>query len=183
MLREKVKSEFFVPVVGDGAISTSKWGEGRLIPVVIVDVSNNFELRNLIDVHQHTPPGDVETTWARKRFDDKYIFLKMEFFRPVSTTIYLPFRLSGYADLVGGIIKSRAMYLQPHESGRSVSDGVNNPKILVEVAAVFEQWVDVYRKTMVKRYRALKHSKKDALNLADEHMKRAGEIWDVHVRR
>lgn len=182
MQKEKVSSDLIIPVVGDGAISTSMWGEGRLIPVVIADTSKHIDIQNLINVHQYSAPGDVQTTWAFKRFDDKHIFLKLEFFRPVNTIAYIPFRLEKYASLVSGVMISRAMYLQPFESGSSVSEGVNNPKILIEVSAVLESWEDVHKKTFIKKYRDLKYSKKEASALAVEHIRRMTEVWTVHAK-
>lgn len=182
MQREKVSSDLFMPVVGDGAISTSMWGEGRLIPVVIVDSSKNIDIQNLISIHQYTPPGDVNSTWALRRFDSKHIFLKLEFLRPVSTVVYIPFRLEKYSSLVSGIMVSRAMYLQPFESGDSVVKGINKPKILIEVSAEFEGWRKLQRKTLINKYKKLKYPKKESCTMADEHISRMRELWSVHAR-
>jgi hypothetical protein len=159
------------------------WGEGRLIPVVIVDASQNTDVQNLISLHQYTPPGDVNSTWAFRRFDSKYIFLKLEFLRPVNTTIYIPFGLEKYASLVSGVMISRAMYLQPFGSGSSVAEGINKPKILIEVSAEFEGWGGIQKKTLINKYKKLKYTKKEASAMADEHISRMTEIWTVHARQ
>jgi len=182
MQKEHVHANLFLPVTGDGAISTALWGEGRLIPVVIVDTSGNIDIQNLINVHQHTPPGDVVSTWALRRFDSDNIYLKLEFSRPVSTTTYIPFSLEKYASLVSGIIISRAMYLQPSDSGSCVSEGINKPKILIEISAVLEGWEKLQKKSLIKKYRHLKHPKNEAIAMADEHIKRMTELWTAHTR-
>ena len=58
------KFQGLVQVVGDAAIAASPFVEGRLVPLVIVDTSGRPDLEELVRVHKHLPPGDVETQWG-----------------------------------------------------------------------------------------------------------------------
>ena len=46
-----------VPIVAEGAISSTTLGDGRLIPVLILDTSNRPDIDEFVRVHQHLPAG------------------------------------------------------------------------------------------------------------------------------
>lgn len=53
-----------VPIVGDGAIANPDLGDGRIVPVLIVDCEGFSALEDLISLHQGLPPGDVVSMWG-----------------------------------------------------------------------------------------------------------------------
>lgn len=158
--------------------------DGRIIPVLILDCSAHQELYELILLHEHTPPGDATLTWGRKRFDKKHVFLKIEFSRPLVTRVMLSFTLERQAALVDGIINSRGVYLQPLQSGRRVTEGLDKPKIIVEVpsSATFPEWPKLHRDTIVRTYRSQGAPRTVADALADQHLARLKEIWSKRQR-
>lgn len=133
MKNKAIREDILVPIVGDGAIATHATAEGRTIPVLILDCDRHKEFLNLIYLHENSLPGDVICTWCIKRFDSQTIFLMLEFERPSMVRIMFHFDLARQALLADGIVQSRGVYLQPKESGQRVSEGINQPKILVEV--------------------------------------------------
>ena len=48
-----------VPILADAAIATEKIGNGKLIPVLILDTSERPDVAELIRIHAHLPQGDV----------------------------------------------------------------------------------------------------------------------------
>src|ERR1700730_420478 len=52
-------------IVADGAIAHSGVGEGRLIPLVILDTSSRPDLEEYIRVHQYAGAGDVKCQWGQ----------------------------------------------------------------------------------------------------------------------
>lgn len=182
---ERVNARNIVPIVGDGAIAHPGWGDGRLIPVLVIDCTEHPQLYDLILV-PHTPPGDVAATWFRLMFDKKHVFLEFDFERPVKTSATFRFRLDKQAGLVDGIMRARGVYLQPLQSGRRVTEGLDKPKILVEVAgsATFPgDWMTLYRSVIVKRYRQPGAPRREALRLAEAHLKTAAELWAKRMRK
>lgn len=173
--RTKLK---LVPIVGEGAISDPDWGNGRLIPVLILDCSVHQPLEDLILVHQDTPPGDVTTTWSRKLLNKNEVFLNFEFSRPVETKATVAFDLSSHGGLIDCIINVRGVYLQPLTSGPKVSEGLGKPKILVEVppTSTFPGWNDLYTDSIEKFYRKRGLSKAQAQLAAKDHIARLREI-------
>lgn len=183
MKKEKVSRSEFVPIVGDGGIACSDVGEGRFIPVLILDCANKKDLYDLILIHGNTPPGDVTTTWALRRFDKKHIYLKLEFARPAVVVAYISFTLEKYAGLVEGIMKSRAVYLQPQQSGSKVIEGIDKPKIVVEVTSKLDKWPSIYCDAVETKYRKAGHGRKQAKVLAREYMSRSSELWSRRMHR
>lgn len=171
-----------VQIVSDGAIATGPIGEGRLIPVVVVDCGEHRPLVELVQLHEHTPPGDVSSLWAKKLFDKKHIFLRLEFQRPVVTDVTLQFSLEKHLALVDGIMKSRGLYLQPSEFASRVSRGMEKPKILVEVPSTFPAWDALQLELVAKQFRRNGASRKDAKVLAREHIQSMSEIWARRMR-
>jgi hypothetical protein len=184
MLRGKLDTSRIVPVVGDGGIAHPGIGDGRLIPVLIVDCAKHPDLYELIRLHETTPPGDAHSTWGREYFDKKNVYLAFEFERPVATTAVFRFSLDKQSGIVDGIIHARGVYLQPLQSGSRVFDGMNSPKILVEVpaSATFDEWPALHRATVVRKYRADGAPKAVAKALAEAHLQRLSELWSGRQR-
>jgi hypothetical protein len=184
MPRGKIDESAIVPIVGDGAIGHPAIADGRIIPVLIVDCAKHQALYELILLHESTPPGDATLVWGRQIFNKKHVYLTVEFSRPLPIKIVLRFTLTKHAGLVDGIIQSRGVYLQPLQSGRKVLEGVDKPKILVEVpsSATFSEWKELHHASVVRNYRKDGAPKSIAKALADEHLERLSEIWGRRQR-
>lgn len=170
-------------VHSDGALAHPDIGDGRIIPVAIIDCKNDKKLYELILLHEHTPPGDVCVTWARDLMDSKHVYLKLEFELPMKHVARIRFALSKHTTIVDGAIRSRGLYLQPMESGTKVIDGLAEPKILIEIpsSATFPDWPKIHRKVILKEYREQGASQAEAKELAEQHLERLAEIWKRRV--
>lgn len=184
MQRGQLDMSIVVPIAGDGAIGHPDVADGRIIPVLIVDCSNHNNLYEFILLQESTPPGDVSVTWGRERFNKRAVYLTIAFHRPIATKAVFRFAIPAQAGLVDGIIHSRGVYLQPLQSGKSVSEGIDGPKIVVEVppAATFDEWPEIHHAAIVRDYRRQGAPKKIARALADEHLLRISEIWRKRQR-
>jgi hypothetical protein len=172
------------PIVADGAIATTGVGEGRLVPALILDCDENRTLHELIVLHEDTPPGDVLVTWGRPRFDKSVALLVLEFKRPIHTKVVLSFDVAKQGGLVDGIIHARGVYLQSKDFGHTVSAGLNNPKILVEIpaSATYPGWDSQYQDVLVKQFKRHGFSRTEAKQAATEHMVRLRELWHSRMR-
>jgi len=152
-----------VPIIDDGAIASHYQGDGRMIPVLILDCSLKKELYNLMLMHEEaTIPGDVCSRGAlggKSLFNIESAFLILQFERPVPLKIAFQFNLEEKAFLVDAIIQARCVYLQPKESGFKVSQGIDKTKILVEVVNEIPKWEKVYKKSVYKKLKKLNKSK------------------------
>ena len=145
---------------------------GRLVPVLIIDCVRHPTLETLIHAHKDTLPGDVVCSWGWNRISKRNVYLTLRFKQPVETTATIAFQVSNQGILVDSIIVARAVYLQPLSSGSRVSEGLESPKIIVEVSgsASFSVWESVYRKSLQSKYRANGLSRAEAKAAVEEHL-------------
>jgi hypothetical protein len=183
--KRKVKGNSLLPIVRDGAIATPEWGDGRLIPVLVVDCSNRPEVRDLIYAHEHLPPGDVKVTWGRRLYQKRTVFLLLEFQRPSDITAVIEFDVTEQGGLVDGILHAHGVYLQPLESGAKVIEGINKGKILVEVpdTGFMPKWTEIYSRRLLKKFRKNGLARAEADRATEEHIKRIREIWRLRMNR
>jgi hypothetical protein len=161
----KIIHERPVPIVADAAIATTAMGDGRLIPLVIVDTSARSDLEEFIRVHQHIGPGDVDTQWARLKDSTGRIGLLLSFKRPVEITALLAFDPgSPQGGLVDQIVHSRGLYIQAGRPGDRYIKNPDAPKIIAEIpdTGFSAVWNDIFFQATVKRLRANGLTKREA---------------------
>lgn len=183
MKKKKIEENICVPIVGDGAIANCDTAGGRVIPVLVLDCENHKELLNCIYLHEHSPPGDVVCTWGTKAFNSKYAFLLLQFSKPSKIEIALKFDLDTQITLADGIVQSNGVYLQPKESAPRVSEGLDKPKILVEVSpkTKLNNWDEILLKRVVKRMKKKGLSRKQANKAAYDFLDRTREMWGLRM--
>lgn len=181
--KREIKGNVLLPVVRDGAIATPEWGDGRLIPVLVVDCSNRPDVRDLIYAHEHLPPGDVKVTWGRRLYQKRTVFLLLEFQRPSKVTAVLEFDITEQGGLVDGVLHAHGVYLQPLESGARVVEGLNKGKILIEVpdTGFMPTWTKIYNGRLLKMFRKRGLNRAQADRATGEHIKRIREIWRLRM--
>lgn len=178
-MKRKIEDEQVVPVVKDGAIATKDTGDGKLIPVVIVDTSKRQDLLNLIRVHQESHIGDVTSTWGETK---KAMYLVLDFERPMELTVALKFHIPTQGSLVEGILNARGFYLQSRETGPTVVQGLSREKIIVEVSPETRSpnWDKIFYNSSVKSFREKGLSKRMAKKAATQHIARIREFWGLN---
>lgn len=174
----KIELRHLVPIVSDGAIAHPDIGEGRLIPVLIVDCENHPALHDLILIHADTPPGDAVVRWGRRIFDKKHVYLTLDFARPVETSASFCFDVAKQGGLVDWIINTRGVYLQPSSSGTKVSEGIDQPKIVVEIppGTTLPRWESIYCNSVIRTYRKSGCTRAEAKEAAAQHLARLREL-------
>lgn len=184
MNKISIRERIVVPIVGNGAIAMGSTADGRVIPVLVLDCSEHREFLNLVYAHEHSPRGDVMCTWAQKRFNSRYVFLLLQFSRPAEVEIALMFDLDQQAGLADGIVQSHGVYLQPKESGSRVMEGLDKPKILVEVSpeTKLPNWDELlHRRARKKLMKREGMSRKQAEAASKEFLVRTREIWGMRM--
>ncbi len=121
-----------VPIVHDGAIA-GPIADGRLLPVLFIDVSERPDVRELLRVHEHLGSGDVEFDWglSRERKDDAMLHLR--FVRPMDVEMILVFDVRREAILVEGILSGGGVYLQSARPGDRLSTTLDAHRVLIEL--------------------------------------------------
>tara|TARA_B100002049_G_C16056358_1_gene366006 strand:- start:3 stop:563 length:561 start_codon:yes stop_codon:yes gene_type:complete len=180
-----ISNNEIMELVSDGAMANPFAADGRLIPLLILDTHGDSSLLNLVKIHTDSPPGDVESCWALKRFSDKFVYLSLSFERPVEFKLAIKFETSKHSSLIDGIIQSRAVYIQPGKVGDKLSHDVNAPKVLVEIPArtTFNNWDDILVKSIKKRLKQEGVSRKELAKVALEFISTTREVWGRRLRK
>lgn len=154
VLSNQVSSEP-VPVVADGAIATVVLGEGRLIPLLILDTSKRPDIEDMVMAHKILPPGDVKIQWGCIRKLENTVLLILQFQRPSEISIILDFNVTNQGILVEQILKAKSLYLQPGRAGDRLSTTMDKPKIIVEVpdSGFQKEWKKIWLKELTKMFR------------------------------
>jgi hypothetical protein len=170
-------------IIADGAIAQSDIGEGRLIPVVLLDSSQDTTLSELVRLHKHLGPGDVHCSWAVPRFGYSLVVLTLRFERPQRATFEIPFKLPEVAILVEQIVKTEALYLQPGQPGDRLKSTLGNPRILCEIQRndFAEKWDDIFLGSLTAALKRKKFNKREARRLAKEQIQHMRELAELRL--
>lgn len=144
-----------IPIVADAGIATCTTGEGRIIPLVIIDTSARPDIENLVRAHEKLPPGDAEIRWGQFKESKDKIALIIQFKRPSEAMLILEFNINNQGGLIDFILKAKALYIQPGREGDRFVATMENSRILVEIPEIGFQdvWKDIWQEAIIKELR------------------------------
>ncbi|WP_221630540.1 hypothetical protein [Humibacillus xanthopallidus] len=168
-------------VVADGAIGKQGTAAGRLVPVVMVDMSDHPDVAELVRVHQYLGPGDCHSQWAQGRDG---LLLRLRFERPIELTIAPTFALPEKAGLVDQVLSARAIYLQHGVAGDRMSTTMHHPRLLIELppTGFEEQWEGIFFTALVKVFRDGGLKRSEAKAAARDMIVRWRELGSIRMR-
>jgi hypothetical protein len=142
-------------IISDAAVATVNVGEGRLIPLVIIDSSERPDIEELVRVHEYLPPGDVTVQWGHMENTPEWIALFLRFVRPVEVLLVLNFNIVKQGGIVDQILLSRALYLQSGRAGDRFRNTIDAKRILIDVpeTGFGKTWNGLLFKRLVKDFR------------------------------
>lgn len=166
--------KWIVPIVSDAAIATGAVGDGRLIPLVILDTTNRPDLIDFFKAHDKMPPGDVDSAWASIEGFSDHLALWLKFKKPFETEAVFNFELMEHGLAVDLAMRGRAIYLQAGKPGDRLYREMDAPRIVVELGAEMpkQQWEEVWQKAIKNRLRKEGLSRKDSRRMSPEYMER-----------
>lgn len=170
-------------IVGDGAISSQLVGDGRLIPILIVDTATRPDVEELVRVHEHISPGDCSGQWARNLDEQDQAVLVLKFSRPIETTVAIAFDMPKQSILVDMILISQALYFQPGRPGDRPMNTQGASKILVEATRtgfedVWEKWL---RHSLKKMFRKEGLSRPNARYATEELIRESRKLANIRL--
>ena len=166
-------------IINDAAVATVGVGNGRLIPLVIIDSAGRPDIEELVRVHEHLPPGDVKVQWGDLKSAPGGIALLLRFTRPAEVLLVLNFDIVRQGGVVDQILSSRALYLQPGREGDRLSNTLDAKRIRIEVpeTGFSKTWDGILFKHLVKDFRRRglpKHQAKEATKGVIEEWRKIG---------
>ena len=158
-LRDAIEADP-VPIVADGAIATALWGEGRTIPVLILDTSTRPDVENLVKAQYWAQlVGDADSSWTIKKRRSRVPrpLLILKFTKPSHCLLIIEFHMPLHGVLVDQILWSGGLYLQPGRPGDRLATTFKNPRITVEVPPneIFrDEFEKVHKNAIARHFRS-----------------------------
>lgn len=173
-----------VPIVADAAIATGIIGDGRLIPLIILDTSERHDLEELIRIHQYVHPGDVRSQWATIEDGSGRIGLLLTFERPMAMTALIAFDMAKYGGLIDQIIRTKGLYVQAGKDGDRLIHDPEKPKLILEIpdTGFSRTWDGLFYESVVKRMREAGLSRREAKDAARSYIIEWRKFGDFRMR-
>ena len=177
-----------VPIAGDAGIATIAVGDGRMIPLLILDTSKRPDIDDMVKAHHHMEgQGDVKSNWGRPNtfFDTGVVSLTLTFEKPSRCLILLSFDIGKYGGVVDQIIHSQGLYIQPGTPGDRLRTTFDVPRVLAEVPArEFQpEWDRMLRKATRKRFQKEHGMSRAEAKLATEtFVAEWRDLWSKRIR-
>jgi hypothetical protein len=121
-------------IVADGAIARGDVGEGRLIPLVILDTAKRPDLEEYIRLHQFVRSGDLTTQWGQLDEHKDAVVLILSLVNPAEMVAIIEFDLEkSHGILVEQALSTKALYIQAGRQGDRLKQDLSVPKVIVEL--------------------------------------------------
>ena len=155
-------------IVADAAIATRNLGEGRLIPLVILDTTERPDIEELIHIHEYITPGDVDSQWGKLKNMEGTVALILSFKRPSELTIIIDFDIVKQGILVDQILTSNGLYIQAGRDGDRFKTNPDAKKILTEIpnTGFRKIWDQLFHRNIMKDMRKNGLGRQQAKNAA-----------------
>jgi len=159
-------------IISDAAIATGRVGDGRLIPLLIIDTSDRPDLGELVRVHEHLDPGDVESQWGQLEGLEGKVALILLFKRPIEAAMIFDFDIVKQGGIVDLIVNAKGLYIQPGRDGDRFMTTPDAPRILVEIpeTGFRPYWDDILYRSIMKDMRKSGLTRQQAKQAARQHI-------------
>jgi hypothetical protein len=177
----RIPLSIVMPVVADGGLAIKGQVGGRLVPVVMVDMTGRPDVAELVRIHEHLGMGDCFSQWAQA---GNRLMLRLQFERPIELAIGLTFELPQQAGLVDQILSARAVYLQHGVEGDSMSTTMDNPRLVIELppTGFEEEWERLFPSSLTRAFRAQGLKRAAAKEAARDMVERWRKFGSIKIK-
>ena len=174
-----------VPIVSDAAIAAAALGDGRLIPLLIIDTTARPDLTEFIRIQEHLPPGDVDIQWGFLPESKDRVALVLSFKKPLEAVAILEFDVVTQGVLVDQILTAKVLYLQSGRSGDRFKTTRDAVRVFVEVpdTGFRKRWDGLFHKQLARNMRAKGLSGKQAKQAAAEAIEVMRSVGQLRMTR
>jgi hypothetical protein len=158
-----------VKIIHDALIASRPVGDGRSIPLIIVDAETRADLTLVVEAHALMQGGDVRSQWGKRSRSDDIVTLFLWFERPIECTVLVDFDVVTQGILVDQILFAKALYLQPGKRGDRLINNVDAPRILIEIPDLgfSKEWEKILRKGLATHFRKEGFRRSQAVDAAE----------------
>lgn len=179
MIYTKISERDLLRIVWDAGIASGDLGEGRIIPLLILDATRRPDFVEFIRMHQYTPPGDIVVRWGLSPFNRKVVVLSITASRPIEIHFNVVFDAVKDMGLIDSAVHSNGVYLLAGKPGDRTATTIDEPRILFEVpdTGFAERWEKLLHKNLEKGFKKKGLGKKAAHEATLNHVKSMRQLW------
>lgn len=181
----KPREGYSLPIVSDAAVASEGVGDGRLIPLLILDTTGHRDVDAFVDAHQFLSPGDVTVYWGKtSRFIRDTVTLALEFNRPAEITALIDFHIARQGNLVDSILSANGFYFQPGRPGDRLSTTMDKPRIMIEIpdTQFGSYWEPMFFKAVAEGFRNKGLSRHEAKTAAENAIQEWRKFTKIRMR-
>lgn len=173
-----------MPIVADAAIAAGFIGEGRLIPLVILDTSERPDIEEFIRIHQYVRAGDAISQWATIEDGSGNIGLLLTFEKPVALTALIVFDVVARGVLVDQIIRTRGLYIQAGRAGDRFVHDTEKPKVILEIpdTGFGSAWEDIFYNSALRQFKKMGLRRSEAKSAASSYISEWRKFADLRMK-
>ncbi len=171
--------ENVVNIVNDALVLQHDFCDGKPVPAIVIDTSNNNKIENMLKLHKNVDEGEMRFSRGMTT-DKRNIILLVESVSPIELTFSILFEIEKNYAIIDEILRSQMLIIQGGKQGDRFSYNPNSNKIVVEVPLTgFEdKWHDIRKKYQRKRLKKMGVKKKDINNVMND----IDKEWDSVIR-
>lgn len=173
-----------VPIVADAAIAAGFIGEGRLIPLLILDTTERPDIEEFIRIHQYVRAGDVQSQWATIEDGSGNVGLLLTFEKPVALTALIVFDVVARGVLVDQIIRAKGLYIQAGRTGDRFIHDTEKPKVILEIpdTGFGGAWEEIFYNSALWQFKKMGLGRSEAKNAARSYISEWRKFADLRMK-
>jgi hypothetical protein len=157
-----------------------------MLPLLLLDISDRPDIKELIRVHESLGPGDVHAQWGHVTgHEDGTVALFLTFVRPVELFMVLEFQIAKQGIIVEQALTGQALYIAEAEgAGDRLRKNPNRPSVIVGIpdTGFRKTWDRLFHKYVEKNYRSMGLSRSDSRRAARSAIEELREFGSLKMR-
>lgn len=169
----------------EGLVANRDYAEGRFLPAIVINSNTDNYLKDIVELHQSIPSGDIEIQWAglieSYLHIDKWI-LNIKFNSPTKYEMNIVFSIKDHYSIIDAIIQSRGLLISYGSKGDKVSMVKKRISLEVPITGIASKWENILKKTIRKMYKKHNIPKSDLKKCVEEHIKTMRQFTNTQFK-
>lgn len=169
----------------EGLLANRDYAEGRFLPAIVINSNTDNYLKDIVELHQSIPSGDIEIQWAglieSYLHIDKWI-LNIKFNSPTKYEMNIVFSIKDHYSIIDAIIQSRGLLISYGSKGDKVSMVKKRISLEVPITGIASKWENILKKTIRKMYKKHNIPKSDLKKCVEGHIKTMRQFTNTQFK-
>ena len=169
----------------EGLVANRDYAEGRFLPAIVVSSDTDNYLKEIIEIHNSIPSGDIEIQWAgliEPFFNINKWILNIKFNIPIKYEMNIVFSLKDHYHLIDAILQSKGLLISYGSKGDKVSSIKKRISLEIPMTGVAAKWENLLKKIIRKIYQKHRIPKSDLNRCIEEHIKAMREFTNTQFK-